>query len=58
MLYLSKTKLFFILIFVAHVFVYAQNLPAVESFEDETALTTYKTKNSNLSTSEEHFRYG
>jgi chondroitin-sulfate-ABC endolyase/exolyase len=58
MLFLSRAKLFFIFIFVAQAAVYAQNRPAVESFEDEAVLSTYKAQNSNLSASEVHYRYG
>ena len=47
-----------LLIFLINFIGYSQNKPAVESFESEAVLSKYKATNSQLSTSEKHFRYG
>ena len=47
-----------LLIFLINFIGYSQNKPAVESFEREAVLSKYKATNSQLSTSEKHFRYG
>ena len=57
---ISKNRYFSsLLMILASFFSNAQNnKPAVESFENEVVLSEYKTTNSNLTTSDTHFRYG
>ncbi|QOD62334.1 hypothetical protein H9I45_07800 [Polaribacter haliotis] len=55
----KKTYFSSILIILIGFFGYAQhNKPAIESFEDEAVLNEYKTTNSTISTSEDHFKFG
>lgn len=56
--FLKNINFSLLLIFLINFIGNSQNKPAVESFEGKAVLSEYKATNSQLSTSEEHFRYG
>tara|TARA_R110001592_G_scaffold157648_1_gene388524 strand:+ start:5617 stop:8703 length:3087 start_codon:yes stop_codon:yes gene_type:complete len=56
--FLSKTKIASLLMILIGFWGYGQNKPAIESFEDEAVLSEYKTVNSTVSTSGDHYKFG